>query len=182
MANFLTVCRILLIIPFSALLLMDAEAYRYWAAGLFLLAAITDFLDGYVARKFDQMSALGAALDPVADKLLTAAALLLLIGTGAIAGVHILAALTILLREVLVTGLREAVAGLPKEEGKGLAVTQLAKWKTTVQFISLLLIIAGTTGDQIHQIGIWLFWLAALLTVITGYGYVTTAISRLRRA
>ncbi len=176
MANFLTLMRILLIIPFAVCFFLPGDMARWGAVFIFVLAGVTDFFDGYIARKLNQMSALGAALDPIADKLLTGAALLLLAYAGLTPGWHMVASLAILLREILISGLREAVAG---KAGVAFPVTQLAKWKTTFQFVALAILIAPL-GGIIHFIGLALFWVAAVLTVWTGYGYVTTAVKALK--
>ncbi|MEE9330247.1 MAG: CDP-diacylglycerol--glycerol-3-phosphate 3-phosphatidyltransferase [Parvularculaceae bacterium] len=176
MANFLTLMRIVLILPFAACFFLQGDTARWLAFALFMLAGLTDFFDGYVARKFNQTSALGAALDPIADKLLTGAALLLLAYAGLTPGWHMAASVAILMREILISGLREAVAG---QAGVAFPVTQLAKWKTTFQFIALAILIAPVTG-LLHNVGLGLFWLAAILTVWTGFGYVTTALRALK--
>ncbi len=141
---------------------------------LFLIAGITDFLDGYFARKLDQTSRFGAALDPIADKLLTSAALFLLVATDTLAGFHIVIALSIILREIWVSGLREALAGKA-----ALPVIKLAKWKTALQFIALTLLISPI-GGSLREIGIFALWAAAGMTILTGMQYTRTAFSILR--
>lgn len=148
---------------------------RWGAFGLFVIAGITDFLDGYIARARNEISPLGTALDPIADKLLTAAALLLLIKAGIIIGPVVIAALIILLRELWVSGLREAMAQLGKEVS--LPVTRLAKWKTAFQFLALAALLAPLTRAQ--DAGILLLWVAALLTLWTGAHYTRTALKYL---
>lgn len=175
MANYLTLTRMLLIVPIALLLIGAPGTGARWVAfGLFLLAGITDFFDGWLARKLDEVSALGAALDPIADKLLTAALLLLLAADGTIQGWHLLAALVILLREVLIVGLREALAGAIT-----LPVTFAAKVKTTVQFIALALLLAPVAGSR--EAGLAALWTAALLTVWTGAHYVTASVRHLQK-
>jgi cardiolipin synthase (CMP-forming) len=138
------------------------------ALGLFIAAAITDFLDGYLARLWSQQSSLGRMLDPIADKLLVAAVLLMLAAVGTIAGVHLWAAIIILCREVLVSGLREFLGQVQAS----VPVTQLAKYKTAVQLVAIGFLIAGPAGDRIlpytTEIGLAGLWIAALLTLYTG--------------
>ena len=179
LATWLTLGRIGLIAPFVLAFFFAAPLA---AALIFAAAGLTDWLDGYVARKRNEVSALGAALDPIADKLLTITALVVLVAGGQIAGIHLAAALAIALREVLVGGLREALAG----RSVTLPVTFLAKIKTSVQFASffvLILAAPGTDGlgDPALILGRTLLWLAALLTVWTGYRYTDKAVRGLMR-
>ncbi|MEZ5921260.1 MAG: CDP-diacylglycerol--glycerol-3-phosphate 3-phosphatidyltransferase [Parvularculaceae bacterium] len=182
MANLITLSRILLVAPFIACFFIDAAWGQKAAFFIFSIAALTDFIDGRVARARGETSALGAALDPLADKLLIAAALILLIMIGTIHLVHVTAGLIIILREILVGGLREALA----KRGAGLPVTTLAKWKTTAQIIAVGLLIAaaptGLVGRSAEPAGILLLWLAALLTFITGWDYVRRAVGLLGAA
>lgn len=182
MANLLTLGRILLIIPFAAIFFVD-EAWNMKAAFvIFTVAALTDFLDGWVARKLGETSALGAALDPIADKLLVAAALILLTRNGVIRDAGVVAALIIILREMLVAGLREALA----RRGQSLPVTPLAKGKTSLQLIAagLLLAVApaGFAGEALRPAAAGFLWLAAILTFWTGADYVVKAVGALGRA
>jgi cardiolipin synthase (CMP-forming) len=152
----------------------------YWANWLaltiFLAASFTDFLDGYLARAWQQQSALGRMLDPIADKLLVAAALLMLAAAGTIGGWSLVAAVIILSREVLVSGLREFLAGLRVS----VPVTQLAKWKTTLQMAAIGFLLAGPAGDQIFWgttlVGLTLLWISAILTLYTGWDYFRAGI------
>jgi CDP-diacylglycerol--glycerol-3-phosphate 3-phosphatidyltransferase len=181
MANFLTVSRIALVIPFAAMFFLEAPWALSAALAIFVLASASDFLDGFVARARKEESRLGAALDPLADKLLVAAALLLLVRNGVIRDADVIAALAILLREILVGGLREALA----REGTGLPVTPVAKWKTTAQFAGLALLLAaapgGLVGDALRPAASGVFWLAAVLTVCTGSDYAARAARLLRK-
>ena len=149
----------------------STDAARWWALGLFAFASITDFLDGYLARIWEQSSSLGKMLDPIADKLLVAACLLLLAADGAIAGWSIWAAVVILSREILVSGLREYLADLKVS----VPVTQLAKWKTTLQMFALGFLLAGPAGDKVYpyctDTGLVLLWISAAVTLITGWDY-----------
>lgn len=171
MANLLTLARIALILPFAAMFFVNAAWAMTAALVIFIIAASTDFLDGYVARARGETSALGAALDPLADKLLVAAALILLIRNGVIAGAGVAAALIIVLREVLVGGLREAVT----LKGASLPVTGIAKLKTAAQLIAVGLLLAsapgGVLGEGARPLASGVFWLAAVLTLWTGADY-----------
>ncbi|MGN6469842.1 MAG: CDP-diacylglycerol--glycerol-3-phosphate 3-phosphatidyltransferase, partial [Rhizobiaceae bacterium] len=127
--------------------------------------------DGYLARIWEQTSNIGRMLDPIADKLLVSAVLLLLAHNGTIDKYSLWAAIIILCREILVSGLREYLAGLKVS----VPVTRLAKWKTTVQMVSLGFLIAGPAGDKVlpqaTHIGIVLLWISAIITLYTGYDY-----------
>lgn len=174
--NLLTFSRVALIPVLILLLFLDGTEFRWWAVGLFVFLAVTDYLDGYLARKLHQHSELGALIDPIADKVLVAAIVIALVGTGDIAGWDIAGAILILSREFLVSGLREflALRNLP------LPVTQLAKWKTTIQLIAITLFLLpplDMAGQAALTSAIW--WLATVLTLATGYDYVTTATRRL---
>ena len=176
MANFITLSRIALIIPFCLAFMTNASWNMKAAFILFALAAITDFLDGWVARARNETSRLGAALDPLADKLLITAALILLLRNGLVHGAGAIAVLVILLREVLVSGLREAVTAA----GGALPVTSVAKWKTTAQLLAAgTLLLASPTGffpgNFMASTGIGLLWFAAILTFWTGADYSAKA-------
>jgi cardiolipin synthase len=144
---------------------------RWLALVVFIAAGITDFLDGYLARMWGQQSSLGRMLDPIADKLLVSASLLMLAAEGTIRGWSLLAAVIILCREILVSGLREYLAELRV----GVPVTRLAKWKTVGQMVAVGFLIAGEAGDTIvpvvTQAGIVLLWASAILTLYTGWDY-----------
>jgi cardiolipin synthase len=152
---------------------------RWVALALFIAAGVTDFLDGYYARIWDQSSAFGRMLDPIADKLLVASCLLMLAADGTIKGWSLWAAIVILCREILVSGLREYLAALRVS----VPVTQLAKWKTTVQLVAIGFLIAGQAGEKILPgttiIGIVLLWISALVTLYTGYDYFRAGIHHL---
>src|ERR1700754_3923393 len=144
---------------------------RWVAVAVFIVAGITDYLDGYYARVWNQQSAFGRMLDPIADKLLVASCLLMLAADGIIHGWTLWAAIVILCREILVSGLREYLAGLRVS----VPVTRLAKWKTTVQLIAIGFLLAGEAGDMVvpvvTQIGLLLLWASAIFTIYTGYDY-----------
>jgi CDP-diacylglycerol--glycerol-3-phosphate 3-phosphatidyltransferase/cardiolipin synthase len=171
--NILTYGRVVAVPVVAALLFYPEEYWARWAAlGVYAAAAITDFFDGYLARIWSQQSALGRMLDPIADKLLVAATLMMLIADQAITGFSIWAALIILCREILVSGMREFLAELRVS----LPVSTVAKWKTTVQLFALGFLIAGPAGDEVlpgnTQIGLTLLWAAATLTLYTGWDYL----------
>jgi cardiolipin synthase len=168
--------------------LMGGGLWLRWVAlALFIAAAITDFLDGYFARIWGQHSTFGRMLDPIADKLLVASCLLMLAVDGTIKGVTVLAAIVILCREILVSGLREYLAELRVS----VPVTQLAKYKTALQLVAVGFLLAGPAGDKvlggwmtqetlaITRIGIVLLWLSALLTLYTGYDYFRAGVRHL---
>ncbi|MCR9139171.1 MAG: CDP-diacylglycerol--glycerol-3-phosphate 3-phosphatidyltransferase [Alphaproteobacteria bacterium] len=151
--------------------LHGSDLARWTALGIYIVASITDFLDGYLARIWNQMSNIGRMLDPIADKLLVSSILLLLAADGTIAGWSIWAGIIILCREILVSGLREYLAELKVS----VPVTWIAKWKTTVQMVAIGFLLAGPAGDKVipyvTEFGIALLWIAALITIYTGYDY-----------
>lgn len=171
--NLLTYGRCLAV-PLVVVLLFWPEEHwaRWWALGIYVAAAITDYFDGYLARAWDQQSALGRMLDPIADKLLVAAVLLMLVADATIYGWHIWAAIIILLREILVSGLREFLAELKVS----VPVSKVAKYKTTLQLVALGFLVAGPAGNVVFPwttlVGLVLLWIAAVLTLYTGYDYM----------
>lgn len=173
--NAMTVGRIVLVPILVALFLLPWPE-RWWLLfGLFLLASITDLLDGHLARRFGCESEIGRFLDPIADKLLTVSVLFMLAATGRLGTLGALAALAIVLREVLIAGLREHLAG----QGRRLPVSRLAKWKTTVQMAAiaaLLLVPALPDRPWLAEAGTALLLLAALLTWVSGWAYLRTGI------
>ncbi len=174
--NLLTLARIVLIVPVVGLLYLPDGWARWVVLLLFVVASVTDWLDGKLARAQGLVSPLGRFLDPIADKLLVVAVLVMLAAIGQLRGLEILAVLLILFRELLVSGLREYLG----EKGIGVPVTKLAKWKTTVQMAALaLLIVAPALGPPWLQIGDGLLWLAVALTLITGWGYLRTGLAHM---
>jgi len=153
--------------------LQSSDFARWLALLVFAAASVTDYLDGYLARAWQQTSNIGRMLDPIADKLLVATCLLLLAADTdrTIAGWSLWAAIIILCREILVSGLREYLAELKVS----VPVTQLAKWKTTMQMIAIGFLLLGPAGDKIvpywTDIGIVLLWASAIVTLYTGYDY-----------
>lgn len=170
--NILTYFRIAAVPMVGACIFIGGATFRWTALGIFALAAITDFFDGYLARAWAQQSPLGRMLDSIADKLLVAACLLMLAWDNTITGWSVWAAFVILLREVLVSGLREFLAELRVS----VPATQLAKYKTTAQMISLGFLLVGQAGEAVLpgniMIGLTLLWISALLTIYTGYDYL----------
>ena len=178
--NILTIGRIL-IVPFFVLAFYLPGFYGdLTALILFIVASFTDFLDGMLARLLGQESKLGELLDPIADKIIVATALILLVMDGTIRHYEVIAAIIILTREILISGLREFLA-----KGKiKLPVSSLAKLKTVLQMVSIALLLSGETGNKIinfqdynaQTIGIILLWLSAALTLFTGYDYMRKGI------
>jgi cardiolipin synthase len=160
--------------------LLGGGLWLRWAAlVIFIAAGITDYLDGYFARAWHQQTALGRMLDPIADKLLVATCLLMLAVDGTIAGWSLWAAIIILCREILVSGLREFLAELRVS----VPVTQLAKWKTVGQMVAVGFLLAGRAGDLVvpvvTPVGLALLWLSALLTLYTGWDYFRAGVKHL---
>lgn len=174
--NLLTYGRIVAVPLIAGLMMYGGNTARWLAFAIYVVAAITDFFDGYLARKWQQQSSLGKMLDPIADKVLVAVVLLVLSADNILNGGHIWAAIIIMSREVLVSGLREYLGELQVS----VPVTQVAKWKTTVQLIAIGFLIAGPAGDSVlphtTQIGIVGLWIAAALTLYTGYDYFRAGI------
>ena len=173
--NLLTLSRIvaipLVIAAFYLPPLVHPDWARWAACVVFSAAAITDWLDGHLARRWHQQSDFGRFLDPIADKLLVAATLLMLAAFDQISHWALIPALVILAREILVSGLREHLATIRI----GLPVTRLAKWKTVIQMVAIGVLIvggAGPAGLPVQAIGELLLWIAAILTCITGYDYL----------
>jgi cardiolipin synthase (CMP-forming) len=177
--NLLTLSRIVAV-PLLVALLWVPGAVTYGAAFvLYAVIGFTDYLDGYLARKMGTASKLGAFLDPVADKILVAAVLLMLVARGAIGGWHVIAAIAILLREIMVSGLREYLAGSQIR----VPVSKLAKWKTTFQMVALgalILAVAAPHLPWVLWIGLGSLWLAAVLTLVTGWDYLRIGLRHMR--
>lgn len=181
--NLLTLSRILAV-PLLVALLWPAEQGHEWrvgylaAFGLYCLMGITDYFDGYLARAQGTVSKLGIFLDPIADKIMIGAVILMLCATRDIAGVHIIAGLVILLREIAVSGLREFLAGLQVS----VPVSRLAKWKTAFQLIALGALILGGGVPYlpfVHQVGVLTLWAAAILTLVTGWDYLRVGLKHM---
>jgi len=173
--NLLTLSRVAVIPVFVAAFFLEGALANWVALGLFVAAGLTDYFDGFFARRREQASDFGRFLDPIADKLLVATALLMLAGFGRIAGLALVAAAIILLREIVISGLREYLGGLKI----AVPVSRLAKWKTAVQMVAIGVLIVGAAGPADFPtviVGEVLLWLAAALTVVTGYDYMRTGL------
>jgi cardiolipin synthase (CMP-forming) len=181
--NLLTLSRIVTVPLLIALLWFPGWELGY-ALGfaLYCLMGITDYFDGYLARAHGQVSRLGVFLDPIADKIMVAAVIMMLVGTrheaASIQGLSLIPAIVILLREIAVSGLREFLASLQVS----VPVSKLAKWKTTLQIVALgALILAGALPSQtwIHGVGIAALWAAATLTLVTGWDYLRVGLKHM---
>ena len=178
--NILTIGRIIIVPIFVLAFYMPGIVGDLVPFFLFVIASFTDFLDGLLARLYKEESKLGELLDPIADKILVASALILLVMNGIIKNYEVIAAIIILTREILISGLREFMA---KKE-VSVPVSNLAKFKTFIQMFSIALLLTGETGNKIinfqdynaQVIGIVLLWVAAILTLYTGYDYLAKGI------
>lgn len=180
--NLLTLSRIFAMLLVVGLLFIEPPVGSWLALAAYTYACITDFFDGYLARALKQQSALGRFLDPIADKILVSAVLLMLAAKHHITGLTLLPAVIILCREILVSGLREFLA----EIRVGMPVSQLAKWKTTLQMVALGFLIVGTAGPDFGpvttpEIGIYGLWIAAALTLVTGYDYLRAGLKHMQK-
>jgi CDP-diacylglycerol--glycerol-3-phosphate 3-phosphatidyltransferase/cardiolipin synthase len=178
--NYLTIGRIIIVPVFVITFYLPGFYGDIIPFALFLIASFTDFLDGLLARMYKEESELGELLDPIADKIIVATALILLVMNGTIQNYEVVAAIIILTREILVSGLREFLA---KEQIK-LPVSNLAKMKTFLQMFAIAILLTGETGNKIvnfqdynaQTIGIILLWLSAFITLYTGYEYLRKSI------
>ena len=173
--NILTLSRVAVIPVLVALFFLETANGQWIACGIFIFSAITDFFDGFLARSLGQTTAFGTFLDPVADKLLVASALLMMVAFGQIAGVVVIPAIIILCREILVSGLREYLSSF----AVSLPVSNLAKWKTTLQMAAICILIVGDAAHPlipdlipVRLIGEVGLWIAAIVTIITGSEYL----------
>lgn len=177
--NILTLSRIFAVPLLVALLWWPQWTFGYLLAFvLYCIVGFTDYLDGYLARSQGTVSKLGIFLDPIADKIMVAAVILMLVGTRDIEGVHVIAAIVILLREIMVSGLREFLGSLRVS----VPVSQLAKWKTALQLVSLgALILAGAlpAWPMVKAIGLASLWGAAVLTLVTGWDYLRVGLAHM---
>ena len=178
--NILTIGRLIIVPIFVVSFFIPGIVGDLVPFFLFVLASFTDYLDGFLARLYKEESKLGELLDPIADKILVASALTLLIMNGIIKNYEVIAAIIILTREILISGLREFMA---KKEVR-VPVSNLAKFKTFIQMFSIALLLTGETGNKIinfqdynaQTIGMILLWLSAFLTLFTGYEYLRKGI------
>jgi cardiolipin synthase (CMP-forming) len=179
--NLLTLSRIAVIPMVVALFYIDGVWPRWLACALFVAAAVTDWFDGYLARSRNEVSAFGRFLDPIADKLLVGAVLFMLAASDRLSALGVLPALIILLREILVSGLREFLAQLQV----GVPVTRLAKWKTGLQMVALPVLLVGDAGAPwfpvpVRALGEMCLWVAALATLVTGWDYLRSGLAHMR--
>ena len=178
--NILTIGRIIIVPIFVLTFFIPGFFGDLIPFFLFALASFTDYLDGLLARMFKEESKLGELLDPIADKILVAAALILLVMNGTIKNYEVIAAIIILTREILISGLREFLA----RGSVTMQVTSLSKLKTVIQMVSIAILLTGESGNKIinfqdynaQTIGIILLWLSAFLTLYTGYDYLRKGI------
>ena len=180
MPNLLTYGRIAAAPLIGLTFFIPGVAGPWIAFVIFVVASVTDYFDGYLARIWNQQSSLGRMLDPIADKLLVAVSILVLVADGMLAGWTIWAAIIILMREILVSGLREFLAELQVS----VPVTRLAKWKTTLQLVAIatLLIAPALQGAKVGiliNMALSMFWVAALVTLYTGYDYFRAGLKHL---
>ena len=173
--NILTIGRIIIVPFFVVSFFLPGFYGEIIPFLLFILASFTDFLDGLLARLYKEESKLGELLDPIADKIIVSAALILLVMNGTIQNYEVIAAIIILTREILISGLREFLSDVQVK----IPVSSLAKGKTFIQMLSIAILLTGETGNKIinfesynaQTIGIVLLWLSAFLTLYTGYDY-----------
>ena len=178
--NILTIGRIIIVPIFVVSFFLPGFFGDLIPFFLFVLASFTDYLDGLLARLFKEESKLGELLDPIADKILVSAALILLVMNGTIKNYEVIAAIIILTREILISGLREFLAKV----NVAMPVTSLARVKTFLQMLSIAILLTGESGNKIinfqdynaQTIGIILLWLSAFLTLYTGYDYLIKGI------
>lgn len=191
--NLLTLSRILTVPILAALLWWPGWQLGYAIGfGVYCMMGITDYFDGYVARSQGAVSRLGAFLDPIADKIMVAAVILVLTAQGILTGpyvgdMHVIAGLIILVREIAVSGLREFLGGIQVS----VPVSKLAKWKTTLQLVSLGALILGeampwwnvmlgeVNANVPHTVGLATLWGAAILTLITGWDYLRVGLKHM---
>tara|TARA_B100001996_G_scaffold303407_1_gene244215 strand:- start:10 stop:603 length:594 start_codon:yes stop_codon:yes gene_type:complete len=179
--NILTIGRIIIVPIFVLSFFIPGIVGDLVPFFLFVLASFTDFLDGLLARLYKEESKLGELLDPIADKILVSAALVLLVMNGIIKNYEVIAAIVILTREILISGLREFLA---KRKNLSVPVSSLSKFKTFIQMLSIAMLLTGETGNKIinfqdynaQTVGIILLWVAAFLTIYTGYDYLRKGI------
>ena len=179
--NILTIGRIILVPVFVITFYIPGFLGDLIPFFIFVLASFTDFLDGVLARFYKEESKLGELLDPIADKIMVSAALVLLVMNDIIINYEVIAAIIILTREILISGLREFLA----KSQVSMPVTGLAKFKTFIQMFAIAILLTGESGNRVinfedynaHTIGIVFLWLSAFLTLYTGYDYVKKGIN-----
>lgn len=170
--NILTIGRIIMLVPMMALFFLPFEWAAWTVLGLYALGAITDWLDGWIARKFNQGSEFGRFLDPISDKIFVVTILLMLVAVDRISGLLVLGVAIIIVREFMVSGLREFLG--PKDIK--MPVTKLAKWKTTIQMIATGILIVGPYIGMFKWLGDLGLAAAAAITAYTGWLYLKSAL------
>ena len=167
LAMIATIFRILIVPLIIAIMILQPQLWNWYSAGLFVIASITDWLDGYWARKYDSVSILGQFLDPVADKVLVSSILILLIPMGRI---EALAVIILINRDVFISGLRSIAAS----QGLVISAGPMGKWKTALQMVAIPLILIGekSLGFHLETLGYWGIWGSVILSVISGFQYV----------
>ena len=178
--NILTMARILILPLIVACFFLEADAgpAATWVCfALYVIASLTDFLDGWLARKLNQISAFGTFLDPISDKIFVGSLLVLLVAFDRLDGLWIIPVLLIFFREFLISGLREFLG----PHDVKMPVTNLAKWKTTLQMLSLGFLILGPALPYVLEIGQWSLLVAAILTLVTGWGYFKAGMDFIRK-
>ena len=148
------------------------------AGGLFIISSISDYFDGYLARVLNQSSKLGTLLDPIADKLLIASVIVVLVDTNVISNLHVIPAIIILLRKIAISGLREFLAKMNTD----MPVSRLAKYKTTFQMVSLSILIISLgfqLNDFLWNLGLVTLWIAAIITLLSGYNYMAKGLKHI---
>ncbi len=176
--NMITFIRIFLIPVILYLLFSENPNIVLIAGLLFIVSSVSDYFDGYLARTLNQSSKLGTLLDPIADKLLIASVIVVLVDTGVISNIHVVPAIIILLREIAISGLREFLAKLNTD----MPVSKLAKYKTTFQMVSLSILIISLgfeLNDLLWNIGLITLWIAAIITLLSGYNYMVKGLKHI---
>ena len=176
--NIITFIRIFLIPVILYLLFSENPNIVLIAGLLFIVSSVSDYFDGYLARTLNQSSKLGTLLDPIADKLLIASVIVVLVDTGVISNIHVVPAIIILLREIAISGLREFLAKLNTD----MPVSKLAKYKTTFQMVSLSILIISLgfeLNDLLWNIGLITLWIAATITLLSGYNYMVKGLKHI---
>jgi len=176
--NIITFIRIILIPIILYLLFSENPNIVLLAGGLFIVSSISDYFDGYLARVLNQSSKLGTLLDPIADKLLIASVIVVLVDTNVISNLHVIPAIIILLREIAISGLREFLAKMNTD----MPVSRLAKYKTTFQMVSLSILIISLgfqLNDFLWNLGLVTLWIAAIITLLSGYNYMAKGLKHI---
>jgi len=176
--NIITFIRIILIPIILYLLFSENPNIVLLAGGLFIISSISDYFDGYLARVLNQSSKLGTLLDPIADKLLIASVIVVLVDTNVISNLHVIPAIIILLREIAISGLREFLAKMNTD----MPVSKLAKYKTTFQMVSLSILIISLgfqLNDFLWNLGLVTLWIAATITLLSGYNYMAKGLKHI---